>query len=153
MILPIIIIWFPGPPNLFLNGDEVPEDIRKWTVNDVYNFVNSIPTCSEYAQVSTSGSPSLFHQHSFFCVFVVLMWNNFTLQTFKDHMIDGETLPLLSEEHLLDTLGLKLGPALKIRSQVKKRYSCIQGCLSCSKVKLKTHIYFNIWHIKHYNII
>lgn len=33
-------------------------------------------------------------------------------------MIDGETLPLLSEEHLLDTLGLKLGPALKIRSQV-----------------------------------
>ncbi|KAI4810194.1 hypothetical protein KUCAC02_019035 [Chaenocephalus aceratus] len=42
-------------------------------------------------------------------------------QTFKDHMIDGETLPLLSEEHLLDTLGLKLGPALKIRSQVSRR--------------------------------
>lgn len=41
-------------------------------------------------------------------------------QIFKDHMIDGETLPLLSEEHLLDTLGLKLGPALKIRSQVHK---------------------------------
>uniref|UniRef100_A0A3P9K4D6 Sterile alpha motif domain containing 7 n=1 Tax=Oryzias latipes TaxID=8090 RepID=A0A3P9K4D6_ORYLA len=81
----------PGPPNLFLNGDEAPEDIRKWTVNDVYNFVNGIPTCSEYAQA------------------------------FKDHMIDGETLPLLSEEHLLDTLGLKLGPALKIRSQVSKR--------------------------------
>ncbi|XP_040911830.1 sterile alpha motif domain-containing protein 7 [Toxotes jaculatrix] len=81
----------PGPPNLFLNGAEVSEDISKWTVNDVYNFINSIPTCSEYAQ------------------------------TFKDHMIDGETLPLLSEEHLLDTLGLKLGPALKIRSQVSKR--------------------------------
>ncbi|XP_032386705.1 sterile alpha motif domain-containing protein 7 [Etheostoma spectabile] len=81
----------PGPPNLFLNGDEVPEDIRKWTVNDVYNFINSIPTCSEYAQA------------------------------FKDHMIDGESLPLLSEEHLLDTLGLKLGPALKIRSQVSRR--------------------------------
>ncbi|XP_077472330.1 sterile alpha motif domain-containing protein 7 isoform X1 [Stigmatopora argus] len=81
----------PGPPNLFLNSDEVAEDIRKWSVNDVYNFVNNIPTCSEYAQ------------------------------TFKDHMIDGETLPLLSEEHLLDTLGLKLGPALKIRSQVSRR--------------------------------
>lgn len=27
------------------------EDVRKWTVNDVYNFINSIPTCSEYAQV------------------------------------------------------------------------------------------------------
>uniref|UniRef100_A0A3B4A4Z3 SAM domain-containing protein n=1 Tax=Periophthalmus magnuspinnatus TaxID=409849 RepID=A0A3B4A4Z3_9GOBI len=81
----------PGASNLFLNGDEVAEDIRKWTVNDVYNFINSIPTCSEYAQ------------------------------TFKEHMIDGETLPLLSEEHLLDTLGLKLGPALKIRSQVSRR--------------------------------
>lgn len=46
---------FPGPPNLFLNGDEVPEDIRKWTVNDVYNFINSIPTCSEYAQVGFYG--------------------------------------------------------------------------------------------------
>ncbi|XP_061550539.1 sterile alpha motif domain-containing protein 7 [Phycodurus eques] len=83
----------PGPPNLFLNGDEVSEDIRKWSINDVYNFINNIPTCSEYAQ------------------------------TFKDHMIDGETLPLLSEEHLLDTLGLKLGPALKIRSQVSRRMS------------------------------
>ncbi|KAM4605685.1 sterile alpha motif domain-containing protein 7 [Polymixia lowei] len=81
----------PGPPNLFLNGDDVSEDIRKWTVDDVYNFINSVPTCSEYAQ------------------------------TFKEHMIDGETLPLLSEEHLLDTLGLKLGPALKIRSQVSRR--------------------------------
>lgn len=105
----------PGPPNLFLNGDEVSEDIRKWTVNDVYNFINSIPTCSEYAQV---GFYSFLLLNSFYCVFVVLMFCDFTLQTFKDHMIDGETLPLLSEEHLLDTLGLKLGPALKIRSQV-----------------------------------
>lgn len=119
----MLIICFPGPPNLFLNGDEVPEDIRKWTVNDVYNFINSIPTCSEYAQVSTCGFLSLFRIHFLCYVFFVLMWNNFTLQTFKDHMIDGETLPLLSEEHLLDTLGLKLGPALKIRSQVKKHFS------------------------------
>uniref|UniRef100_A0A673MS80 SAM domain-containing protein n=1 Tax=Sinocyclocheilus rhinocerous TaxID=307959 RepID=A0A673MS80_9TELE len=59
------------------------EDIRKWSVDDVYNFISEITNC-----------------------------------TFKDHMIDGETLPLLTEDHLLDTLGLKLGPALKIRSQV-----------------------------------
>uniref|UniRef100_G3PXU9 Sterile alpha motif domain containing 7 n=1 Tax=Gasterosteus aculeatus TaxID=69293 RepID=G3PXU9_GASAC len=85
------VSFLSGPPTLFLNNDEASEDIRKWTVNDVYNFINSVPTCSEYAQM------------------------------FKDHMIDGETLPLLSEEHLLDTLGLKLGPALKIRSQVSRR--------------------------------
>ncbi|XP_030219077.1 sterile alpha motif domain-containing protein 7 isoform X1 [Gadus morhua] len=81
----------PGQPNLYLNGEEASENMRKWTVDDVSNFIHSIPTCAEYAQV------------------------------FKDHMIDGETLPLLSEEHLLDTLGLKLGPALKVRSQVSRR--------------------------------
>uniref|UniRef100_A0A669QUT7 Sterile alpha motif domain containing 7 n=1 Tax=Phasianus colchicus TaxID=9054 RepID=A0A669QUT7_PHACC len=75
---------------LILNGEDIStiEDIRKWTVDDVYNFIISLPGCSDYAQI------------------------------FKDHAIDGETLPLLTEEHLLDTMGLKLGPALKIRSQV-----------------------------------
>ncbi|XP_054838215.1 sterile alpha motif domain-containing protein 7 [Eublepharis macularius] len=82
-----------GASSLILNGEDVPavEDIRKWAIEDVYNFIISLPGCSDYAQV------------------------------FKDHAIDGETLPLLTEEHLLDTMGLKLGPALKIRSQVSRR--------------------------------
>ncbi|NXN90972.1 SAMD7 protein, partial [Rhinopomastus cyanomelas] len=82
-----------GAHGLILNGEDISaiEDIRKWTVDDVYNFIGSLPGCSDYAQV------------------------------FKDHAIDGETLPLLTEEHLLDTMGLKLGPALKIRSQVSRR--------------------------------
>ncbi|XP_070610241.1 sterile alpha motif domain-containing protein 7 [Erythrolamprus reginae] len=81
-----------APPKLILNGEEISsaEDIRKWTVEDVYNFINSLPGCADYAQV------------------------------FKDHVIDGETLPLLTEEHLLDMMGLKLGPALKIQSQVSQ---------------------------------
>ncbi|NXM76217.1 SAM11 protein, partial [Serilophus lunatus] len=44
-----------------------------------------------------------------------------SLQVFREQAIDGETLPLLTEEHLLNNMGLKLGPALKIRSQVAKR--------------------------------
>ncbi|KAB0399509.1 hypothetical protein E2I00_015822, partial [Balaenoptera physalus] len=40
------------------------------------------------------------------------------LEVFREQGIDGETLPLLTEEHLLTTMGLKLGPALKIRAQV-----------------------------------
>ena len=54
----IIIIYFlffwSVPPNLFLNGDDVSslEDIRKWTMEDVYTFIHNIPSCSEYAQVS-----------------------------------------------------------------------------------------------------
>lgn len=101
-----------------MNGDEVSEDIRKWTVNDVYNFINSIPTCSEYAQVSYSAFSSFSFFSNLPSSFATFASRNISLQTFKDHMIDGETLPLLSEEHLLDTMGLKLGPALKIRSQV-----------------------------------
>nr|XP_006122928.1 sterile alpha motif domain-containing protein 7 [Pelodiscus sinensis] len=83
----------PGTHGLILSGEDISsiEDIRKWTIDDVYNFIISLPGCSDYAQV------------------------------FKDHAIDGETLPLLTEEHLLDTMGLKLGPALKIRSQVSRR--------------------------------
>nr|DBA26159.1 TPA: hypothetical protein GDO54_010456 [Pyxicephalus adspersus] len=80
----------PGAHSLFLNREDLPtiQDICKWTSQDVYNFICSLPGCSAYAQV------------------------------FKDHEIDGVTLPLLTEDHLLDTMGLKLGPALKIRSQI-----------------------------------
>ncbi|XP_044852597.1 sterile alpha motif domain-containing protein 11 isoform X3 [Mauremys mutica] len=78
---------------LFLDGEESPalEDISKWTVEDVCSFVGSLSGCAEYPQV------------------------------FREQAIDGETLPLLTEEHLLNNMGLKLGPALKIRSQVAKR--------------------------------
>ncbi|OCT80788.1 sterile alpha motif domain-containing protein 7 [Xenopus laevis] len=84
-----------GPQSLFLTGEDLPsmEDIHKWNSQDVYNFILNLPGCCSYAQV------------------------------FKDHDIDGLTLPLLTEEHLLDTMGLKLGPALKIRSQ----FSCRLG--------------------------
>ncbi|XP_075058199.1 sterile alpha motif domain-containing protein 7 [Mixophyes fleayi] len=79
-----------GTHSLFLNREDNPtvQDIHKWSSQDVYNFVSSLPGCFSSAQV------------------------------FKDHDIDGLTLPLLTEDHLLDTMGLKLGPALKIRSQI-----------------------------------
>ncbi|XP_047580405.1 sterile alpha motif domain-containing protein 11 isoform X3 [Lutra lutra] len=78
---------------LFMDGDEAtaPEDLSKWTVDDVCSFVGGLAGCGEYAPV------------------------------FREQGIDGETLPLLTEEHLLTTMGLKLGPALKIRAQVAKR--------------------------------
>ncbi|XP_011886545.1 PREDICTED: sterile alpha motif domain-containing protein 11 isoform X3 [Cercocebus atys] len=75
---------------LSVDGEEAPapEDVSKWTVDDVCNFVGGLSGCGEYTRV------------------------------FKEQGIDGETLPLLTEEHLLSTMGLKLGPALKIRAQV-----------------------------------
>ncbi|XP_020018074.1 sterile alpha motif domain-containing protein 11 isoform X2 [Castor canadensis] len=77
---------------LMADGEATPpEDISKWTVEDVCSFVGGLSGCGEYAPV------------------------------FREQGIDGETLPLLTEEHLLTTMGLKLGPALKIRAQVAKR--------------------------------
>ncbi|ELW64797.1 Sterile alpha motif domain-containing protein 7 [Tupaia chinensis] len=82
----------PGAQALAPTGESfsLDEDMQKWTVDDVHSFISSLPGCSDYAQV------------------------------FKDHAIDGETLPLLTEEHLRGTMGLKLGPALKIQSQVSQ---------------------------------
>lgn len=87
--------YFPSGAmgGLFMDGEESPalEDISKWTVDEVCSFVSGLAGCAEYTQV------------------------------FREQAIDGETLPLLTEEHLLNNMGLKLGPALKIRAQVAKR--------------------------------
>ncbi|XP_069848064.1 sterile alpha motif domain-containing protein 7 [Dipodomys merriami] len=89
---PVSHLSLPGAHAQITTGENMSleEDIQTWTVDDVHNFIRNLPGCSDYAQV------------------------------FKDHAIDGETLPLLTEEHLRGTLGLKLGPALKIQSQVSQ---------------------------------
>ncbi|XP_036802625.1 sterile alpha motif domain-containing protein 11 isoform X2 [Oncorhynchus mykiss] len=84
-----------GMGGMFMDGEDSAappvEDIRKWSVEEVCGFVGGLAGCAEYNQV------------------------------FREQAIDGETLPLLTEEHLLNIMGLKLGPALKIRSQVARR--------------------------------
>uniref|UniRef100_A0A674CM27 Sterile alpha motif domain containing 11 n=1 Tax=Salmo trutta TaxID=8032 RepID=A0A674CM27_SALTR len=84
-----------GMGGLLMDGEDSAappvEDISKWSVEEVCGFVGGLAGCAEYTQV------------------------------FREQAIDGETLPLLTEEHLLNTMGLKLGPALKIRSQVARR--------------------------------
>ncbi|XP_003503547.1 sterile alpha motif domain-containing protein 7 [Cricetulus griseus] len=105
--LPVSILPLPGTHELVaLRENHSLADIQKWTVDDVHNFIRSLPGCSDYAQV------------------------------FKDHAIDGETLPLLTEQHLRGTMGLKLGPALKIQSQVSQHV----GNTFCKKIpSLPTH--------------
>ncbi|CAG9813370.1 unnamed protein product [Phaedon cochleariae] len=41
-------------------------------------------------------------------------------------------LPLLTEDHLTSTMGMKLGPALKLRSMLAKRLGSCGVCLHCS---------------------
>lgn len=54
--------FLTGAHGLILNGEDIStiEDIRKWTVDDVYNFIGSLPGCSDYAQVITN----IHHVHS-----------------------------------------------------------------------------------------
>ena len=61
-------------------------------------------------------------------------------QVFREHNIDGSALPLLTEDHLTLRLGLKLGPALKLRSLIAKKLGpthadiCVH-CAHCSSTK------------------
>jgi len=66
------------------------EDILNWTVDEVCDFIFSL-----------TGSNEIVNE-------------------FKDQCIDGQSLILLKEEHLLNKLGIKLGPALKILAHIHK---------------------------------
>ena len=57
-------------------------------VAEVYDFVKSMPGCTTYAE------------------------------EFKSQEIDGQALMLLKEDHLMTTMNMKLGPALKICAKI-----------------------------------
>lgn len=60
----------------------------QWDIEEVCKFVSSVTGCSEYCDV------------------------------FREQEIDGQALILLTEEHLSNKMGLKLGPALKLKSKI-----------------------------------
>ena len=61
----------------------------KWTAMEVFDYINKIAGCSDYAK------------------------------QFRDEEIDGQALLLLRVEHMIHTMNLKLGPALKIASHLR----------------------------------
>lgn len=63
--------------------------IVKWNVDDVCDFIRGLDNYSGYAE------------------------------DFANHEIDGQALVLLNENHLVSTMNIKLGPALKIMSQIE----------------------------------
>ncbi|XP_004086426.1 polyhomeotic-like protein 2 [Oryzias latipes] len=70
-------------PHTFL-----PSDPGQWNMEDVYEFISSLPGCLESAE------------------------------EFRSQEIDGQALLLLKEDHLMGTMNIKLGPALKIFAQI-----------------------------------
>nr|XP_020440947.1 polyhomeotic-like protein 2 [Monopterus albus]XP_020440948.1 polyhomeotic-like protein 2 [Monopterus albus] len=65
-----------------------PSDPGQWNIDDVYEFISSLPGCLEIAE------------------------------EFRSQEIDGQALLLLKEDHLMGTMNIKLGPALKIFAQI-----------------------------------
>lgn len=68
---------------------EVENILDKWSVTDVYEFIKNLPGFGDYAE-------------------------DFAIQE-----IDGQALSLLNDNHLVNTMGMKLGPALKILAKVQ----------------------------------
>ncbi|XP_057176121.1 polyhomeotic-like protein 2 isoform X2 [Triplophysa rosa] len=72
----------------FLTQHFLASDPIKWNVEDVYEFICSLQGCQEIAE------------------------------EFRSQEIDGQALLLLKEDHLMSTMNIKLGPALKIFDQI-----------------------------------
>lgn len=68
---------------------EQQPQMANWTVSDVCEFIKNLPGCSDY------------------------------VDDFEQQEIDGQALLLLKENHLVNAMGMKLGPALKIVAKVE----------------------------------
>ncbi|CAL8148102.1 unnamed protein product [Orchesella dallaii] len=78
---------------------EEAQAMINWNVEEVCQFVATIDLCKDYVEI------------------------------FRENSIDGTSLPLLTEEHLMTAMNMRLGPALKFRSTVAKR---LGNCVICS---------------------
>jgi len=80
----------PQPPPQSSAQQSVKSNPLKWNVVQVCDFIKALPGCSDYAE-------------------------DFALQE-----IDGQALMLLKADHLMSAMAIKLGPALKICSQIQQ---------------------------------
>lgn len=71
-------------------GGEEAPQVAEWTVADVAEFIKNLPGCESYAE------------------------------DFSNHEIDGQALLLLKDNHLLKTIKMPLGPAVKLLAAVDK---------------------------------
>lgn len=79
----------PPSPPVAPQSTAMKDNPLKWNVVQVCDFIKNLPGCSDYAE-------------------------DFALQE-----IDGQALMLLKADHLMSAMAIKLGPALKICSQIQ----------------------------------
>ncbi|OQR71587.1 hypothetical protein BIW11_03943 [Tropilaelaps mercedesae] len=75
--------------------------VSRWTVDEVVSFVQAIDACAPYAE------------------------------KFREQSIDGSILSALTEDHLTAYMGMRLGPALKLRQSLAKKMGHCSVCLHC----------------------
>ncbi|XP_022666098.1 lethal(3)malignant brain tumor-like protein 1 [Varroa destructor] len=75
--------------------------VSRWTVDEVVSFVQAIDACAPYAE------------------------------KFREQLIDGSILSALTEDHLTAHMGMRLGPALKLRQSLTKKMGHCSVCLHC----------------------
>lgn len=87
-------------------------DPAKWNVEDVYEFICSLPGSYHHIlllfglQISQSK------------IFSFAPGCQEIAEEFRSQEIDGQALMLLKEDHLMSTMNIKLGPALKIFAHI-----------------------------------
>lgn len=75
--------------NADIDMDGDGPNIVKWSVDEVCDYVRGLPDYRDYAE------------------------------DFANHEIDGQALVLLNENHLMSTMNIKLGWALKFMSHIE----------------------------------
>ncbi|OXB60725.1 hypothetical protein ASZ78_006088 [Callipepla squamata] len=96
----------------------LPSEPSKWNVEDVYEFIRSLPG-GERQVVLCRGSVSLGATLSVSVLRPpVPAGCQEIAEEFRAQEIDGQALLLLKEDHLMSTMNIKLGPALKIYARI-----------------------------------
>jgi len=93
-----------GAASVSNQSREGEEAMRSWSVDQVASWVGELDMCGEYQQV------------------------------FREHRIDGSCLTMLTIPHLTSQLGMKLGPAMKLVTALKKELGNVseQRCSECA---------------------
>ncbi|MEQ2169464.1 hypothetical protein GOODEAATRI_025524, partial [Goodea atripinnis] len=93
----------------------LPNDPGNWNVEEVYEFIRSLPgwcLSREIQKVLHSGI-------MFYCLSLLSGPGCQEIaDEFRSQEIDGQALLLLKEDHLMSTMNIKLGPALKIFARI-----------------------------------
>ena len=88
---------------------EQQPQMANWTVSEVCEFIKNLPGCSDY------------------------------VDDFEQQEIDGQALLLLKENHLVNAMGMKLGPALKIVAKVESMKEISAAALNAANNAMETN--------------